>query len=61
MHLSVEENAQLKSQLDITQKQLEESKREKMKVVEKYREFKDKEYHDVATQSGMVCHLMSNV
>ena len=58
MNSSLEENAQLKSQLNITQKQLKESKQEITKVVEKYREFKGKKSHDVSTQSDMVCHLM---
>ena len=50
MQLLLEEKAQLESQLSIAKRQNENI----MKVVEMYRELKDKKCHDVATQVDTV-------
>ena len=49
-----EENVELQSQLDILRKKLEQSQVEKKRLVEKYREMKDKTQHDIAIQSNLV-------
>jgi len=46
-----EEKSELQSQLDVLQKQLENSEGEKKKYISKYREVKDKKEHDVAIQT----------
>ena len=50
-NLLYEENAELKSQVDILHKQLNE----KRKLVEKYRELKDKKEDDTDILTGLVC------
>ena len=49
-----EENVELQSQLDILHKKLEQSQVEKKRLVEKYREMKDKTQHDIAIQTDLV-------
>ena len=45
-----EENVKLQSQLDIVRRKLEQVQVENKRLVEKYREMKDKKQHDVAIQ-----------
>ena len=54
LNLLYEENVELQSQLDILHKKLEQSQVEKKRVVEKYREMKDKTQHDIAIQTDPV-------
>jgi len=54
-NLLQEENSELQSQLDVLQKQLENSEVEKRKYISKYRELKDKKRHDTAIQTDVVC------
>ena len=52
-NLLYEENAKLKSQVDILHKQLKENR----KLVEKYRELKDKKQDDADIPTYLVCTM----
>jgi len=54
-NLFQEENSELQSQLEVLQKQLENSEVEKRKYISKYRELKDRKRHDAAIQTDAVC------
>ena len=49
-----EQNSDLQSQLEVKQKQLENSDVEKKQYIRKYRELKDKRRCDIAIQTDMV-------
>ena len=50
-----EENSDLKSLLGITRKLLKNSEAERKQYFNKYSELRDKERHDIAIQTDMVC------